>query len=544
VNDPDRTISWSRGDDLLGRLWAEDTAGDGERLAADPTVRGLVSLGFLTAALRRKAWVWCLTAVLGVVIGSGLYLKFPPAYHATTTVLIVYNNPDGNPYVEAPTEQSVAQSRAVAERVVQQLKLPQSVASFQASYTVTIVTDNVLTINVGAQSSAAATQRASALAAAYLRYRDQYAQTQERLLFAQLDQQSNAARQSLKTLDAKIDQIPTLQPTPAQKIEYDTLQTEIGQQEQIIQDDTGTRATAVTDTASMVTGSYVLNAATPLPRSHIKGPGLYFTGGLLGGLVLGMGSVIIAALLSRRLRRRDDVAVAMGAPVRLSVGPLRRHWPPTLHRRAKRNLDTRRVVGYLRRAVPGSSRGPASLAVVAVDDAQIVARVVASLAASCASQGRQVVVADLSSGAHLAHLLGVRDPGIHPARQNGANLMVVLPDREEVAPIGPVPGGASPAVAARADGALVTACSSADLLLTLAALDPAFGGDHLGTWATNAVAVVTAGRSSAEMIHSVGEMIRLAAVRLDSVVLIGADKRDDSLGAMDSADQSALINQV
>jgi hypothetical protein len=99
-------------------------------------------------------------------------------------------------------------------------------------------------------------------------------------------------------------------------------------------------------------------------------------------------------------------------------------------------------------------------------------------------------------------------------------------------------------VAARADGALVTACSSADLLLTLAALDPAFGGDHLGTWATNAVAVVTAGRSSAEMIHSVGEMIRLAAVRLDSVVLIGADKRDDSLGAMDSADQSALINQV
>ena len=47
----------------------------------------------------------------------------------------------------------------------------------------------------------------------------------------------------------------------------------------------------------------------------------------------------------------------------------------------------RRVVGYLRGAVPGSSRGPASLAVVAVDDAQVVAQVVASLAASCASRG-------------------------------------------------------------------------------------------------------------------------------------------------------------
>ena len=107
-----------------------------------------------------------------------------------------------------------------------------------------------------------------------------------------------------------------------------------------------------------------------------------------------------------------------------------------------------------------------------------------------------------------------------------------------------MPGGASPAVPAQADAALVTACSSADLLLTLATLDPAFGGDHLGTWATSAVAVVTAGESSAEKVHSVGEMIRLAGTRLDSVVLIGADKSDESLGVVDPADRSALINQV
>ena len=97
---------------------------------------------------------------------------------------------------------------------------------------------------------------------------------------------------------------------------------------------------------------------------------------------------------------------------------------------------------------------------------------------------------------------------------------------------------------AQADPALVTACSSADLLLTLAILDPALGGDHLGTWATSVVAVVTAGESSAEKIYSVGEMIRLAGTRLDSVVLIGADKTDESLGVLDSADQSVLIEPV
>jgi len=31
-------------------------------------------------------------------------------------------------------------------------------------------------------------------------------------------------------------------------------------------------------------------------------------------------------------------------------------------------------------------------------------------------------------------------------------------------------------------------------------------------------------------IHGVGEMIRLAGMRLDSVVLLGADKSDESLG--------------
>ena len=112
VNDPDRTITWSRGDELLGRLWADDTTEDEERSAAELSAGGrLVTLGFLTAALRRKAWVWCLTAVAGLAIGTGLYVKFPPAYHATATVLLVYSNPDGNPEAEVPSEQSVAESR-------------------------------------------------------------------------------------------------------------------------------------------------------------------------------------------------------------------------------------------------------------------------------------------------------------------------------------------------------------------------------------------------------------------------------------------------
>jgi capsular polysaccharide biosynthesis protein len=540
VNNPDETITWSRGDDQQGPLWADDITED-ERSTVDFS-GGLVNLGFFTAALRRKAWVWCVTAVVGLVIGTGLYVKYPPAYHATATVLIVYSD-NGNPSVEVLTEVSLAQSQAVAGQVVRQLKLPQSVASLQAAYTVTAVTDNVLTFDIGAPSSTAAVQRVSALATTYLQYRAQYARTQEQQLFAQLDQQYSAAQQRLNALEARLNQIPSVRPTPEQKAEYNTLQTEIGQQEQIIQYVTGTKASAKTSTNASMTGSYVLNPATALPRSHIKAAALYFAGGLFGGLVIGMACVVIAALMSRRLRRRDDVAVALGAPVRLSVGPLRsRRW--RRRKAAERDLDMRRVVAYLRRAVPGSSRGPASLAIVAVDDAQVVAQVVASLASSCAGEGKRVVVADLSSKADLARLLRVSDPGIHKISQNGAEFVVVLPEAEDVAPAGPVPSGASPAVPAQVNAALLAACSSADLLLTLATLNPAFGSDHLGTWTTSAVAVVTAGESSVEKVHSVGEMLRLAGTRLDSVVLIGADKSDESLGAVDPADRSALINQV
>ena len=173
MSDPDQLITWSRGDGLPDRLWAGNTASDGERSAAALT-GGLANLGFFTAVLRRKAWVWCLTAVIGLVIGTGLYVKFPPAYHATTSVLLVYNG-SVNPSVQvAERGRAWRQSQPVAARVVQELKLPQSVASFQAAYSVTIATANVLTINVGAPSSTAAVQRASAVATAFLQYRAQY----------------------------------------------------------------------------------------------------------------------------------------------------------------------------------------------------------------------------------------------------------------------------------------------------------------------------------------------------------------------------------
>jgi hypothetical protein len=204
----------------------------------------------------------------------------------------------------------------------------------------------------------------------------------------------------------------------------------------------------------------------------------------------------------------------------------------------------RRVVAYLRNAVPGSSRGPASLAVVAVDDVHVAARAVAALAVSYASEGKQVIVADLSGRAHLARLLRVKDTGMHAISRKGTNFLVTVPEPDDVAPLGPLQGSTLSAVPAQADKALVVASNSADVLLTLATFDPAVGSEYLATWATDAVVMVTAGQSSEERIRGVREMIRLTETRLDSAVLVKADKSDQSLGVSSTRDESISFGPV
>jgi hypothetical protein len=253
--------------------------------------------------------------------------------------------------------------------------------------------------------------------------------------------------------------------------------------------------------------------------------------------VLGMAIVLIGAITSDRLRRRDDIAYAFGAPVRLSVGSLRESHlvPGPRGGAAARRRHMERIVEHLRGAVPGSSSKPVGLAVVTVDDARTVAWAVVDLAVSSAKGGRQVVLADLSQGAHAARLLGIDRPGVDTASADGTRVVVVVPEVNDAAPVGPLRSHTPPEGDTRADEALANVCARADLVLSLVTLDPASGGEHLATWATDVVAVVTAGQSTAVRIHAVGEMIRLAGTRLGSVVVIGADKSDESLGVIDTA---------
>ena len=523
-------------------LWTIDReAALEEHIPADTAVGlNLVNLPYIGAALKRMWWLWCGLALLGVVIGAGSYEAFPPSYQASTSILLT-NNPQTDPVDAMDTNTAMAESQPVAALALRRLGLNENVSSFQKTYTVTSATDQILQMAVSATTTDGAVRRASALASAFLDFRANLLESQQQSVTAGLNGQISQAERKVSSLADQISSAQSQSPQDSAKLSK--LQNEHTQAENSLttlqQTAIGTQATSQATTQSMVKGSVVLNAAAPVAHSRLKLALVYVVAGLIIGLILGIVLVMIQALVSDKLRRRDDIAQVLGAPVRLSVGPLGPggRLPGLTARRDGRDpeRDLKRVVTHLSRCVPRTSSEPAGLALIAVDNTPTVARVIIELAITLATTGRRVVVADLSADEKTARLLGADGPGVTTITREGTRITLVVPPAEDVAPIGPLYGPGLPSGHEQAGTPLAAACADADLLLSLVALDPAFGGEHLATWATDAVALVSTGTSSAARIHGVGELVRLSGTVLAGAVVIGADKADESLGQAEEA---------
>lgn len=536
MNDLHPTVPW-RQNGIRNVPRDYDDSGDFEDLpSATDTTAGLISLGFIGSTLRRTLLVWLTLAVIGLFVGVGLRLDHKSTPTATTTLLL---DTTGNALnSELPTDIAIIQSIPVATAVVKQLGIQEPPVAFLGTYSAAASADSVqiLTITADGPTANAAVQRASAIAQQFLAFRTRYLQQGLKQTIDSVNQQVSQAQQHLNSVENQISQVSAEPASPSQQAQLGTLATEKTDASNALyterQDASSTQLEDQTTTDQEVNGSEVLSAPVVAKASGKKEVLMYGVGGLFGGLVLGMVIVIIGAITTDRLRRRDDIAIAVGAPVRLSVGRLRRRrWMPELRpQSSQRNRDMELVVGHLRNAVPADSKGATSLAVVAADDAPSVAQAVVKLAIASSQQRKRVVLADLSAGAPAARELGVTAPGIDTVNPEGVPIVVVIPEASDIAPVGPLRNPQPES--AHVNKLLMEVYASADLVLSLVTLDPAFGGDYLGTWATDAVVVVTAGQSTATLLHATGEMIRLAGIRLDSVVVLDADKGDESLGTV------------
>jgi capsular polysaccharide biosynthesis protein len=509
------------------------------------SLTGLISLGYIGAAMRRRAWVWLGATLAGLVISLGLFIVAPPAYQAQTSVLIT-NDSTADPELQMQGDVELAENTQVAQAAMVALAdagKPSSahgIGGFAASYSATAVSDRILQITARASSSDEAVAEADAVTRAFLRFRAYTLRSGQELAvaaIAPLVKQRTKEFDALSTLLAKVEADP---PSAARTASLKQLRKKYRQEGTALGALTYTLQNYPVVTTTEIQGTQILDGAAPVPPSRKHLAVLNGIAGLCSGFGLGVIIVAIGAVLSDRPRKREDIARALGARVR-SVGRPRLLGQLPLGGPLGyfRGRTARRLADQLRDAIPPGRQS--ALTVVAADDVRATSAALASLATLCAEQGQRVVLADLSGRARAARLLGARGPGVHQVQAGEAQLVVAVPDPGNPVPTGPFttdhsagpgerPAGGSVGSSPRASTDVIDACRSADLVLSLATVDPATGAEHLATWATDAAVVITAGRSDLTTIHSIGELIKVAGLRLAFGVLAKADKADESFG--------------
>lgn len=511
----------SEGSDPTTRLaWTdEESIARSAEWSRDDPPDGLVTLRFLWNAVRRQVRLWFAIALVGLAAGALLPVVRPAPSLASTQLLLTHET-GSNPAEAIATDASLVTTRTVAGRVIDQLGLKQTPDELLEQYSTSTSTDRVLAISASAPTDARARSLARTIASTFLEFRMEQTRAQQEPIKKDI----HHAKARVDRLRAKVpiaqlldDTGSTTDNSPAAKL--DRAESELTSLRQTLEE--------MRRDASLMSSSRVLDPAAIVPHSFHKTLAKDALTGLAAGIVLGIGFVIVSAVLSDRVRTRRDIARALGARVTLSLAGQDGRWwrrllRPLLGYSRLTERDKKAAASHLYARIPWSEPKP-TLAVVSVDSIESTASITASLAAAVADDGYRMLLVDLTGA--LATRLGVPEPGTQEASVgiDGSTVVVHRPEAHAGAPEGPL-------LESKGDDTLLAEWADADVVVTLADLPPALGGDHLRTWAADASMVVTAGRSTATKIHSVAEMVRTADLSLDPVIVLGSDKTDETIG--------------
>ncbi len=482
-----------------------------------------VAIPFLASAVRRRKRIVAVAGAFGVLLAVLFSVMSPPPYVATTTILLVHGA-QAVPNREMSTDLGLLKTTTVAREALKALAERSSPQMLLGAYQGVPVSDDLLKITAQGPTSATAARRADAVAKAFIDFRSQEFQRQTQLAIRSIQDRQGLLTTELTDVNNQINATPTGQQSEAAIRAFGDLltrRTSLNDQISTLQQqiDTETR-----DTQAIVDQTRVVDPASPnerAVRSVIAGD---MAAGLVGGIALAIGFVVINAIASDRVRRRDDIALALRARVGVSVpGKFPRRRRP-LRRRFTRHLahpdpDLTRIERHLGHCLERIGSVKPSMLVLSVDSDGPAAVAVASTAAWLARQGSKVLVVDLTLDSTLARLVDVGPRPVSTMQfEPGASTITVV-----LAPTG---------TTATTLG-LDQLRANADGVLLLGRLNPGLGTVPLVEWASTAVAVVTGARSTAAALRSAAQMLRVAGLGLDSTIVIGADADDDSLGVPD-----------
>jgi len=495
---------------------------------------------YLRTSLRRERKTWVGLGVCGALIGLAVLLLLPPSSKATVTLLMAHPASLDGPSAMG-TDVSLLNTREVADRTVRQLGIPLTPEQFQATVSSEPVTTEILMITVAAPDNAAALSRADALTRQYLAFRTTQLRSLSGGLVDGYNKRIAGLDEQVSTLTGQYNRLVKEGATTSNQAQ-ELIARRTGFENQIY-DLQQLKESASLSTEAAVSSTHVVDQPRLLRHSTKRTAVLGVGSGLVLGTALGVGFVLFRALTSDRVRRRHDVALALAAPVRFSVGSLgsgkglaAKLLPWRRRRLGWRRHDLETLVQGLTHAVltPGGSegttrQGPAStggrgpsqgLALAAVGNAQVAGAVLAALAVHLKGLGLTVFLVDLSTSGALAS----------DAERGEAALDVLRPDGVPGLARGPRGGETATALPLRPVDPWHERWSTADVVLVLAEVDPGIDAENLATWVSQVVPLVTAGLSTPELLESTGELVRAAGLSLPFALMVGSDPSDQSAG--------------
>ena len=275
--------------------------------------------------------------------------------------------------------------------------------------------------------------------------------------------------------------------------------------------------------ATSVAKGRILDPANADKRSPIQAMAINAISGAVFGLALGCGWVILRELISDKVRRSESLAAALHAPVAITTGRLggsaRRQRARFRRYAIKPGPDIAHVVRVWCRLCAGRKAPANELVVVAVGSELDAACLVACAASELARGGADVVVVDLTERSVLASVVAVAPNGV---------ATVEVPRSEVAFQVVFRPAGDGSPIVHTADLPPYEVMAAADVMLSLTTtaglMEPT--GRSLKSGATAAI-VVGSGTASAARLRSAGRMLLGRRLKVDHVVVVGADRGDE-----------------
>jgi capsular polysaccharide biosynthesis protein len=371
-----------------------------------------IGIGHYGFVLARQWYVVAVATLLGVLVASGYLLAAPATSTATTDVQldVIATNAFSSSrppqsLLDPATESEIVHSAEVAARAARSLNDAQTPEALRAGLeTTTSSNGQVVHLSYTAPTKAQAEAGADALAASYLAYRGQRAETEITGMLTRIGKDLAVLQKQLGEARAAID--------AAEAANRDTVLARTSRD--VVTKGIDRLVSERTDLTQVDTaGGVILNRAATNPVTASPNPTLTLAGGLLAGLVLGMIVAFPVNKLDRRFRNGREVERALGVPPLASLAARTSEFPET-------NTEALHTLAAVRERVLARLEPPASLAVVDDSSARDEFGLPCTLALAFAEAGIPVRVVLFDVDDHARELLGNRLGLITTPRTNAA----------------------------------------------------------------------------------------------------------------------------